>query len=124
MFAEKHGSNMDLNTLGESLIEDCTSNVNNAKPKCVNGGTFFIIFYFMNFDEYIGTIMLCANAITPENWLDCDGRIMPIQSNELIFTLLRNRYGGDGTTNFALPKIPNLGDARYIICVMGNYPER
>ncbi|WP_164490038.1 tail fiber protein [Runella sp. SP2] len=49
---------------------------------------------------------------------------MPIQGNEAIFSLLETRYGGDGYKDFALPKVPNLGNARYIICVKGDFPSR
>lgn len=77
----------------------------------------------MDFEELIGTMMLWTDATTPENWMNCDGKILPIQSNQALYSLLGSNFGGDDRTNFALPKMPNVGNARYIICVSGRFPS-
>lgn len=41
----------------------------------------------------------------PENWLPCDGRTLPIASNEVLYSLLGTTYGGDGVTSFVLPDL-------------------
>jgi hypothetical protein len=99
---------------------------NNAKPKCDKGGTILFIYNFnslkMNY-EFMGTLMLFSGATTPTNWLDCDGKVLPIAQNQALYSLLGNRYGGSYPTTFALPKMPKVGDARYIICSAGRFPS-
>ena len=41
----------------------------------------------------------------PRNWAFCDGQLLPINSNQLLFSLLGTTYGGDGRTTFALPEL-------------------
>jgi microcystin-dependent protein len=38
-------------------------------------------------------------------WAFCDGRLMPISENEVLFTLIGTTYGGDGQSTFALPDL-------------------
>lgn len=61
-----------------------------------------------------------------DNWLPCDGRILNIASNSALFSLIRNKFGGDGKINFALPNLPGGGDhnghCNYYICFRGIHP--
>jgi microcystin-dependent protein len=41
----------------------------------------------------------------PKGWLPCDGRLMPINTNQVLYTLLGAQFGGDGRTTFALPDL-------------------
>lgn len=41
----------------------------------------------------------------PEGWVPCDGRLLPTQSNQPLFAILGNVYGGDGINTFALPNL-------------------
>lgn len=45
-----------------------------------------------------------ANNI-PSGWTPCDGRLMQIQQNAALYSLLGVQYGGNGTTTFALPDL-------------------
>lgn len=56
-------------------------------------------------DCYIGEIRIFAGNYAPENWHLCDGTVLPINSNEALFSLLGTTYGGNGTTDFALPDL-------------------
>jgi microcystin-dependent protein len=57
-------------------------------------------------EPYLGQIMAVAfGAPIPKNWLPCDGRILQISTNTGLYTLLENRFGGDGKTTFALPDL-------------------
>jgi microcystin-dependent protein len=38
-------------------------------------------------------------------WMPCLGQLLPIQSNTALFSLIGTYYGGNGTTNFALPNL-------------------
>lgn len=54
-------------------------------------------------EVYLGEIRLFAFDYAPQGWMPCDGTILPINDNEVLFTLLGTTYGGDGVTTFALP---------------------
>jgi microcystin-dependent protein len=57
------------------------------------------------YDATIGQIMLFAGTYTPEGYAECDGRLLPITENVVLYSLLRNTYGGDGVNTFALPDL-------------------
>ncbi|WCT14068.1 phage tail protein [Mucilaginibacter jinjuensis] len=66
---------------------------------------------------YVGEIRAFAGNFAPANWHICDGSLMSIASNEVLFTLLGTTYGGDGVQTFGLPDlrgriIVNQGRAR------------
>jgi microcystin-dependent protein len=41
----------------------------------------------------------------PAGWMFCDGALIPISENDVLFTLLGTTYGGDGESTFALPDL-------------------
>jgi microcystin-dependent protein len=41
----------------------------------------------------------------PYGWALCNGQILPISQNTALFSLLGTYYGGNGTSNFALPNL-------------------
>jgi microcystin-dependent protein len=41
----------------------------------------------------------------PAGWAFCDGQLIPISENDVLFTLLGTTYGGDGQETFALPNL-------------------
>jgi microcystin-dependent protein len=54
-------------------------------------------------EPYLGEMAYFAGNFAPRGWAKCDGQILPINSNESLFSLLGTTYGGDGRTTFALP---------------------
>lgn len=54
-------------------------------------------------DCYVGEIRMFAGTYAPQGWALCDGQILPIAENELLYALLGTTYGGDGMSTFALP---------------------
>lgn len=56
-------------------------------------------------DAFIGEIILFAGNFAPKNWALCQGQLLPINSNQALFSLLGTTYGGNGQTNFALPDL-------------------
>jgi microcystin-dependent protein len=54
-------------------------------------------------NNFIGEIQLFAFGYAPRGWALCQGQLLPIQQNQALFSLLGTTYGGNGTTNFALP---------------------
>ena len=56
-------------------------------------------------EPFIGQIMLFAGTYAPEGWAICDGRLLAVQENPSLFSLISTYYGGDGVTTFALPDL-------------------
>ncbi|QOZ53268.1 phage tail protein [Bradyrhizobium sp. CCBAU 53338] len=59
----------------------------------------------MPYSPVLGQIMPFAGTVIPKNWAPCSGQLMSIQQNQALFSLLGTYYGGNGTTNFALPDL-------------------
>jgi microcystin-dependent protein len=56
-------------------------------------------------DPFIGQLMLVCFNFAPQNWMFCDGSLLPIAQYQALFSLLGTAFGGNGTTNFALPDL-------------------
>ncbi len=58
-------------------------------------------------DTYLimGQIYPFAFNFTPKGCLPCDGRLLSINQNSALFSLLGTMYGGDGQTTFGLPDL-------------------
>lgn len=86
-----------------------------------------------NMEGTIGEIKLFSGNFEPRDWHFCDGKILDINNNTALFSILGNKYGGDGRETFALPDLNPLqgaktktpaDDLNYIICLQGIYPSR
>ena len=53
----------------------------------------------------LGFTTIFAGNFAPKNWAFCDGSLLPIRSNQALFAVIGNTYGGDGVSNFALPDL-------------------
>lgn len=56
-------------------------------------------------DPYIGEIRLVAFSFAPYGWAFCNGAILPIPQYQALFAVIGTTYGGNGSTNFALPNL-------------------
>jgi microcystin-dependent protein len=56
-------------------------------------------------DPFIGQLMLVCFNYAPQGWMLCDGSLLPIAQYQALFSLLGTTFGGNGTTNFALPDL-------------------
>lgn len=54
-------------------------------------------------DYYLGQIMWVPYNFAPKGWAACEGQLLGIAQNTALFSLLGTQFGGNGTTNFALP---------------------
>jgi microcystin-dependent protein len=78
-------------------------------------------------DPILGQIKLLPYAFVPMGWMLCNGAILNIQQNTALFSLIGNRFGGNGTTTFALPNLITtspVSGMEYYIAVQGLYPPR
>lgn len=73
---------------------------------------------------HTGEIILVAFTYAPSEFFPCDGRILSISSYTALYSLVGSTYGGDGRTTFALPLLTAPTGLRYLICNLGDYPER
>ena len=54
---------------------------------------------------FVGEIRLFAFDFAPLGWAMCNGDLLPISQNAALFSLLGTTYGGNGSSNFALPDL-------------------
>jgi microcystin-dependent protein len=54
---------------------------------------------------YVGEIRLFAGNFAPNGWNFCDGSLVSIAENEVLFQLIGTTYGGDGVSTYALPDL-------------------
>lgn len=54
---------------------------------------------------FIGQIMMAGFNFAPKFWALANGQLLPINQNQALFSLLGTQFGGNGTTNFALPDL-------------------
>jgi len=69
-------------------------------------------------DPIIATIMPFTGNYEIRGWAFCDGRLLPIAQYAAVFSIIGTTYGGNGTTNFALPDLRGrmpigMGNANY-----------
>jgi hypothetical protein len=74
----------------------------------------------------VGEVALFAFPFAPRGWLPCNGQLLSIAQNIALFGLLGTTYGGNGETDFALPKLKPLGPSGpgYCIAVQGGIATR
>ncbi len=68
-------------------------------------------------DAFYGEIRMFPFGYTPLGWIACNGQQVSINANQVLYSLLGSRFGGDGRTYFNVPnlngRIPlNLGLAK------------
>ena len=56
-------------------------------------------------EPFLGQLMIVPYNFAPKGWANCSGQLMSISQNTALFSLLGTTYGGNGTTNFALPNL-------------------
>lgn len=56
-------------------------------------------------EPFIAEIRAFGFNFPPRGWATCDGQLMPISQNSALFALVGTLYGGNGTSNFALPDL-------------------
>ncbi|HEX3456986.1 MAG TPA: tail fiber protein [Candidatus Baltobacteraceae bacterium] len=78
-------------------------------------------------DQLLGSIMLFPYNFIPQHFEKCAGQILPVRSNPGLYSLLGNRFGGDGFKDFGLPDMRGhapVKDLTYAIATTGIYPDR
>lgn len=77
-------------------------------------------------EPLLGQINAFPYTYEPTNWALCDGRVLQISTNQALYSLIGNTFGGSSTT-FNLPDLRpaamGRGGVRYFICTGGLYPD-
>lgn len=56
-------------------------------------------------DPTIGEITMFGGSFAPRFWEFCNGQLLPISQNEVVYAILGTTFGGDGRTTVALPDL-------------------
>lgn len=56
-------------------------------------------------ESFVGEIRLFGFNFPPMGWALCDGQLMSISQNDVLFSLLGTTFGGDGVQTFGLPDL-------------------
>jgi len=56
-------------------------------------------------NPFVAEIRIFCGNFAPKGWAFCNGQILPISQNTALFSLLGTNFGGNGTSNFALPNL-------------------
>jgi microcystin-dependent protein len=59
-------------------------------------------------EPFLGQITLYPYTFPPSGWMDCAGQLLPISQYAALFSLIGTYYGGNGTSNFALPNLQGM----------------
>src|SRR5580700_11428445 len=78
-------------------------------------------------DLYVGQVEFLAADFCPDGWPPGDGRLVPISDYPAQFRVIGTTYGGDGVTNFALPKVAMATEGggvmlKACVTIRGAYP--
>ena len=77
------------------------------------------------YEDYLASVSLFAGTFCPRDSLPTDGRLLDINTNQSLYSLLGTVYGGDGRTTFGLPNLKSpVKGARYCITIRGIFPPR
>ncbi len=80
-------------------------------------------------ESYLGQVCVLAIDYCPAGTLKAAGQTLSISQYRTLFTLLGNRFGGDGRTTFQLPDLGGVKDPTPVpltrcIVVDGLWPPR
>lgn len=59
----------------------------------------------MGTEPFLGEVRLFGFTYPPKGWAVCNGQLLAISQNAALFAILGTTYGGNGTSNFALPNL-------------------
>ncbi|MFK8033872.1 MAG: phage tail protein [Hyphomicrobiales bacterium] len=67
--------------------------------------TIFVGCAGVSAEPFVGQVMITASSFCPRGWVEANGQLIAISSNEALFSLYGTTYGGDGRTSFGLPDL-------------------
>jgi len=73
-------------------------------------------------EPFLGEIRMFAGNYAPQNWAFCNGNLLTVNDHAALYSLLGIAFGGNGTTNFALPDMRSRIPLHNGEQVSGQYP--
>jgi microcystin-dependent protein len=72
----------------------------------------------------LGEVLLMGGSTLGANMIPADGQLLSISKDTALWSLYGTRYGGNGTSTFAVPNLKTAGPngLTYAICVAGVFP--
>jgi microcystin-dependent protein len=55
--------------------------------------------------SFVGSIFMTGASFAPYGWQLCQGQLLSIADNDVLYSLLGTTYGGDGQVTFGLPDL-------------------
>ncbi|MBK7871859.1 MAG: tail fiber protein [Saprospiraceae bacterium] len=77
--------------------------------------------------SFVGEINLFSFPFVPPGWMACEGQLLNISANPVLFSLIGTTFGGDGKTTFGLPNLKGkspIPGLTYCIAIAGMFPPR
>lgn len=56
-------------------------------------------------DPFVGEVRMFGFSYAPLDWAFCDGGLIPVSQNQVLFAVIGSSYGGDGRTTMQLPNM-------------------
>jgi microcystin-dependent protein len=56
-------------------------------------------------EAFLGEIRMFGGNFAPVGWATCDGQLVQIVQNSALYAVIGTYFGGNGTSNFALPDL-------------------
>ncbi len=56
-------------------------------------------------DNFVAELSIFPLNFAPTGYAMCNGQLLPISQNTALFSLVGTQFGGNGTSNFALPNL-------------------
>jgi microcystin-dependent protein len=86
-------------------------------------------------NEFMGMMKEFAGPFPPQDYMFCEGQLLPESNFSTLFQVFGHKYGGVRGSTFALPDMREVdpqthvrhwhpGRPKWIICVFGLFPNR
>ncbi|MAD46010.1 MAG: hypothetical protein CMH98_13500 [Oceanospirillaceae bacterium] len=83
-------------------------------------------------EPFLGEIRMFPYNFAPRYWAYCDGQILPINQNDVLYAIIGDMYGGDGQSTIGLPNLQGRvpmhpgqapGLSNYTVSMYGGVPK-
>jgi predicted outer membrane repeat protein len=92
----------------EKVRLGATGDFANVQPSLVMNYMIAVDGLFQQADgssPMIGEVRAYSGTKTPSGWVPCDGRTLPLQPNVALYSVIGTNFGGNGSSNFAVPDL-------------------
>lgn len=75
-------------------------------------------------DPFVGEVRWFAFNFAPRGWAPCNGALLTINENQVLYALIGTTFGGDGRANYALLTLATQNGLNPFIALQGVFPQR